>query len=63
LTALEFDPESGHEHMLTRERAHANGYPDLVSTLKEYWADLRKGSNGMQQLQRIEFLEQESPAR
>jgi hypothetical protein len=41
LSALEFDPESGHVDILTRERAHAKGYPDLVSVPRTI-----SGSNG-----------------
>jgi len=59
LTALEFDPESGHVDILTRERAHAKGYPDLVSTLKNIGQTCAKDRIGVQQLRRIEFLEQE----
>jgi hypothetical protein len=56
---LEFDPESGHVHVLTRERAHAKGYPDLVSTLKNIGQTCAKDRIGVQQLRRIDFLEQE----
>jgi hypothetical protein len=59
LTALEFDPESGHVHVLTRERAHAKGYPDLVSTLKNIGQTCAKDRIGVHQLRRIDFLEQE----
>src|ERR1700730_5853033 len=59
LTASEFDPERGREHILTRERAHAKGYPDLISTLKNIGQTCAKDRIGVQQLRRIEFLEQE----
>jgi hypothetical protein len=59
LTALEFDPESGHVDILTREGAHAKGYPDLISTLKNIGQTCAKDRIGVQQLRRIDFLEQE----
>jgi len=59
LTAPEFDPERGHGDILTRERAHAKGYHDLVSTLKNIGQTCAKDRIGGQQLRRIEFLEQE----
>jgi hypothetical protein len=32
LTALEFDPASGHVEIVSRKRPHAKSYPDLIST-------------------------------
>jgi hypothetical protein len=59
LTALEFDPASGHVEIVSRKRPHAKGYPDLVSTLKNIGQTCAKDRIGVQQLRRIDFLEQE----
>jgi hypothetical protein len=59
LVAIEFDPDSGNVDVLTRERAHAKDYPDLISILRTIRQTCTKDRIGVQQLRRIAFAEEE----
>jgi hypothetical protein len=59
LVAIEFDPDSGNVDVLTRERAHAKDYPDLISILRNIRQTCTKDRIGVQQLRRIAFAEEE----
>lgn len=59
LVAIEFDPDSGNVDVLTRERAHVQDYPDLISILRNIGRTCTKDRIGVRQLRRIDFADDE----
>jgi hypothetical protein len=59
LVAIEFDPDSGNVDVLTRDKAHVEGYPDLLSILRSIGRTCTQDRIEVQQLRRIDFAEEE----
>jgi hypothetical protein len=59
LVAIEFDPDSGNVDVLTQDKAHVEGYPDLLSILRNIGRTCTQDRIEVQQLRRIDFAEEE----